>query len=84
MKDSTKISILSRSWMPCWPQTLRAASNIPPMWPMVTLPACHLSENFASACMQGVICFESIMRAAESKGFVHEGTPIICKPSFKV
>lgn len=24
------------------------------------------------------------MDAAESKGFVHHGTPVVCKPSFKV
>lgn len=35
-------------------------------------------------CLQGVICFESIMDAAESKGYVHHGAPVICKPSFKV
>ncbi|KAL3132064.1 hypothetical protein ABBQ32_008677 [Trebouxia sp. C0010 RCD-2024] len=32
---------------------------------------------------KGVICYESIMDAAESKGFVHRGTPVVCKPSFK-
>ena len=35
-------------------------------------------------CLQGVICFESIMDAAEIKGYVHHVAPVICKPSFKV
>ena len=30
---------------------------------------------------QGVICFESIMAAAEALGQVTDGKPIICKPS---
>lgn len=34
-------------------------------------------------CFQGVVCYESIMDAAEDKGYVHHGVPVVCKPSVK-
>lgn len=34
-------------------------------------------------CFEGVICYESIMAAAESKGISREGIPVLCKPSYK-
>lgn len=35
----------------------------------------------ASLVWQGVICFESVMAAAEESGQIKGGKPIICKPS---
>ncbi len=31
--------------------------------------------------MQGVICFESIMRAADEAGLLSDSNPVVCKPS---
>lgn len=59
-----------------------AAAQAAPM--ASTATQYHQNLAHATVCMQGVVCFESIMEAAERKGFVHEGTPVICKPSFKV
>jgi pyrimidine and pyridine-specific 5'-nucleotidase len=33
------------------------------------------------SCFQGIICFESIMKAAELQGMVHHNKPVICKPN---
>lgn len=33
------------------------------------------------SCFQGIICFESIMKAAEQNGMVHHNKPVICKPN---
>ncbi|DBB13288.1 TPA: hypothetical protein ACH3X3_005024 [Trebouxia sp. C0006] len=32
-------------------------------------------------CFKGVVCYESIMDAAEDKGYVDHGVPVVCKPS---
>ena len=32
-------------------------------------------------CFQGVICFETIMAAAEEQGMVHHTKPVVCKPN---
>ncbi len=33
------------------------------------------------SCFQDIICFESIMKAAELNGMVHHNKPVICKPN---
>lgn len=36
------------------------------------------------AAPQGIICFENVMEAAELKGLVHHGCPVVCKPNRQV
>ena len=40
---------------------------------------CHPYES--CMCLQGVICFESLMEEGRKRGTVTDNKPIICKPN---